>query len=368
MSYHVDAIVIGAGVIGLACARKLAKLGLETILLESQSSIGQGISSRNSEVIHAGIYYKQDSWKAKLCVQGKEALYQYCETRHIPHQRIGKWIVATHEAQVQALQTIASRAAENGCHDLTFIDKNDARKIEPQLRCELVLNSPSTGIIDSHALMQALYNDFERAGGALAVCSPVAKGEITEQSILLHLNDQDKTTISATHVINAAGLEAPNIAAQLINFPKEHIPPRCYAKGSYFTLAGKSPFQRLIYPVPEAGGLGVHLTLDMAGCARFGPDVEWIDEPNYVVDSAKISKFYEAIKNYWPGCDESRLTPGYAGVRPKLGLPQHFYDDFVIQGPEIHGVHGLMNLFGIESPGLTSCLSIADEVARQLVQ
>ena len=366
MSYHVDAVVVGAGVVGLACARRLAEEGLETILLESESSIGQGISSRHSEVIHAGLYYKPGSLKAKLCNLGRQAIYDYCETRQIPYQRIGKWVVATTLAQVDALEKIAARAVENGCTDVAFIDGALARKMEPLLRCEQVLHSPSTGILDSHTFMLSLLGDFERAGGVLAVCSPVFEGDVNGSTTRLTIADMERTTISATYVVNAAGLEAPAVACKLAGFPAVHIPQRCYAKGSYFSLSGKSPFQRLVYPVPETGGLGVHLTLDLDGRARFGPDVEWVDEPNYTVDAAKISQFSAAIKAYWPTCDETRLIPGYAGVRPKLGTRDNFADDFIIQCAETHGIKGLVNLFGIESPGMTGSLAIADEIAARL--
>lgn len=366
MSFQVDALVVGAGVVGLACARRLACAGLETIVVESERQFGQGISSRNSEVIHAGLYYATGSLKAKLCRAGRDLLYSYCESRAIPHRRVGKWVVASSEAQLDALEKIAFRAQANGCEEVSLIEGGYARKLEPQLRCVAALASPCTGIVDSHALMTALLGDFENAGGTLAVCSSVKSGAIEADSISLQICGQESTSIKATYVVNAAGLSAPVVAGSIAGFPQELVPSRCYAKGSYFTLSGRSPFQRLIYPVPEAGGLGVHLTLDLQGQARFGPDVEWIDVPEYSVDSGKIYKFYEAITSYWPECDFGKLQPGYSGVRPKLGTRVAFADDFVIQSSDVHGVPGLVNLFGIESPGLTSCLSIAEEVASRV--
>ncbi|MBK7674991.1 MAG: NAD(P)/FAD-dependent oxidoreductase [Candidatus Accumulibacter sp.] len=366
MSFSVDAVVIGAGVVGLACARRLTMAGLETVLLERERHFGQGISSRNSEVIHAGLYYRPGSLKAKLCRMGRERLYDYCKSRHVNHRRVGKWVVASSTGQLVALEQIASRAKANGCDEVSMIDGDYAASLEPELRCVAALSSPSTGIIDSHGLMTAFLGDFENAGGVLALCSSVESGEVGDNAIALNVHGDESSTISARFIINAAGLDAPMVAERIAGVPNHLIPRRCFAKGSYFTLSGKSPFQRLIYPVPESGGLGVHLTLDLQGQARFGPDVEWIETPDYTVDSGKTERFLQAIKTYWPRCDKSRLQPGYAGVRPKLGTPAKFADDFVIQSSENHGIGGLVNLFGIESPGLTSCLAIADEVISRM--
>lgn len=363
MTDRVDAVVIGAGVVGLACARRLAADGLETIVLEAGMHYGQGISSRNSEVIHAGLYYPTGSLKAALCRPGREALYEYCAARGVPHRQVGKWIVATNPSQLAALEGIGRRAVANGCHEVHFLDGVEARRIEPQLCAERVLVSPRTGIVDSHALMTSLLGDLEADGGALVLGAPVLGGDLQGDDILLHVGGAAPMDLAAGCVINSAGLEAPVVAAALAGFPESRVPSRCFAKGSYFTLAGPSPFSRLVYPVPEVGGLGAHLTLDLQGAARFGPDVQWVDEPEYAVDPGRVGYFHDAIRKYWPGCDVTRLTPGYAGVRPKLGTRDRFDDDFVIQGPATHGQRGLVNLFGIESPGLTACLAIAGHVA-----
>lgn len=366
MAYRVDAIVVGAGVVGLACARRLALAGLETIVLESAYAIGQGISSRNSEVIHAGLYYKPGSLKARLCRDGRERLYKYCGDRSIPHRCVGKLVVACSDDQLGGLESIAETARNNGCTDLQWLDAHTAKSWEPELNCMAALYSPSTGIIDSHGLMLSFLGDAEATGAVIAYGTPVLDGAVASDEIILRTGGAGTSEIRARYVVNAAGLETPAVASRLLGFPKEHIPDRCYAKGSYFLLSGRSPFSRLIYPVPERGGLGVHLTLDLMGQARFGPDVEWIGEPEYNVDGTKASRFMDAIRQYWPGCSLERLQPGYAGVRPKLGSPESFTDDFVIQCNATHGVKGLVNLLGIESPGLTSCMAIADEVASRL--
>jgi len=366
MTDKVDVVVIGAGVVGLACARHLALAGLETIVLESEMHYGQGISSRNSEVIHAGLYYPAGSLKASLCRTGRESLYAYCEQRGVPHRQLGKWIVATTQAQVATLDQIAERAVANGCSEVFFLDGTQAHQIEPQIRAERVLVSPRTGIIDSHALMTSLLGDMEGAGGVIALDAPVTSGELRADDILLHVGGDEPMSMAARYVVNAAGLNAPEVAKSLVGFPAALVPTRCFAKGSYFSLRGISPFSRLVYPVPEVGGLGAHLTLDLQGAARFGPDVEWVDRRDYSVDAERIGKFYEAIKQYWPACDVTRLSPGYAGIRPKLGTPDRFHDDFVIQGAAEHGQTGLVNLFGIESPGLTACMAIAELVAHRL--
>lgn len=364
--FNVDAVVIGAGVIGLACARRLAAAGLETLILERESQFGQGISSRNSEVIHAGLYYPPGSLKARLCRAGRDQLYAYCRSHSIPHRQTGKLVVASSEEQVAALTLIADRAKINGCSETSLIDGSTAREMEPELNCIMALHSPKTGIIDSHALMLSLLGDLQRAGGTMAVFTAIASGEINNRAILVRTQGEDACEIRASYVVNSAGLDAPRVAASFQNLDRASIPRPCYAKGTYFTLTGKSPFQKLIYPVPESGGLGVHLSLDMQGQARFGPDVEWVQRPEYTVDSRKAESFFRAIKTYWPGCELSRLQPGYAGIRPKIGTPTDFADDFIIQSEETHGVKGLINLYGMESPGLTACLAIADEVFNKL--
>jgi L-2-hydroxyglutarate oxidase LhgO len=361
----VDCVVIGAGVVGLAVARALALRGREVMVLEAADAIGTGTSSRNSEVIHAGIYYPQGSLKAQLCVEGKGLLYAYCAERGIGHRRCGKLIVATSEPQVAQLQGIRDKAAANGVNDLVLLTREQARAMEPQLECVAALHSPSTGIVDSHGLMLALQGDLENAGGLVVLNSPLARAECTPGAI--YLTAEDGTEVEATSVVNAAGLRAQQLAACFAGLPAQYVPPSHYAKGNYFTLPGRSPFRRLIYPVPEAAGLGVHLTVDMGGQAKFGPDVQWVDSPeDLVVDPSRGDVFYAEVRKYWPALADGALTPGYAGIRPKIQAPHEVARDFMIQGPRDHGVAGLVNLFGIESPGLTSSLAIGDYVSRML--
>ena len=365
MTDRVDCVVIGAGVVGLAVARALALAGREVLVLEAADAIGTGTSSRNSEVIHAGLYYPTGSLKARLCVQGRDLLYAYCADRGVPHRRCGKLLVATSEAQRASLASIKARAKANGVHDLQWLRRDEARALEPALECVEALHSPSTGIVDSHALMLALQGDLENAGGLLAFNSPLAHASCAQTAIELIANDG--TRLLARTVVNAAGLHAPGLAARFDGLDARHVPQAHYAKGSYFTLAGKAPFSRLIYPVPEAAGLGVHLTLDLGGQAKFGPDVQWVSGPDDLqVDAARGDVFYAEVRKYWPGLRDGALAPGYAGIRPKIHGPDAPAADFVIDGPAVHGVPGLVNLFGIESPGLTSALAIADHVAGLL--
>ncbi len=360
---QVDAVVIGAGVVGLAVARALALQGREVWLLESENAIGTGTSSRNSEVIHAGIYYPQGSLKARLCVDGKNQLYAYAAERGIGHSRCGKLIVATHAAQVPQLQAIIAKAAANGVPDLVLLTREEAQALEPQLHCVAAVLSPSTGIVDSHAFMLALQGDLENAGGLVALNSPVASANCGDDVITVVT--QDGTELQTSLLINAAGLHAQSLARLFTGLAAAHVPPSHYAKGNYFTLAGRSPFDRLIYPVPEAAGLGVHLTLDLGGQAKFGPDVEWVNSPDdLVVDAARGEAFYAEVRKYWPGLQDGALTAGYAGIRPKIQGPEEAARDFLIQGQSEHGVKGLINLFGIESPGLTSALALGAHVAK----
>jgi len=361
---RVDCVVIGAGVVGLACARALALIGREVIVLEEAGAIGTETSSRNSEVIHAGIYYAPGSAKAALCVQGKALLYRYCEERGVEHRRCGKLIVATTAAQVATLHKIIAQAAANGVHDLRLLTAEEAKAMEPALRCVAALHSPSTGIIDSHGLMHAYQGEAEEYGAVRVLQSPVTGGEIEAKGIVLDVGGAEPMRICARTVVNSAGLMAQRTAAALRGFPQDKVPPCYYAKGNYYSLTARSPFSRLIYPVPEAAGLGVHLTLDLAGQARFGPDVEWIAKIDYDVDLRRADGFYRAIRDYWPGLKDGQLAPGYAGIRPKLTGPGQAASDFLIQGPGVHGVAGLINLFGIESPGLTASLALANHVAR----
>jgi L-2-hydroxyglutarate oxidase LhgO len=362
---EIDCVVIGAGVVGLAVARALALQGREVMVLEALDAIGSGTSSRNSEVIHAGIYYPHGSLKASLCVQGKALLYDYCAARGIGHSRCGKLMVATSEAQVAQLQGIITKAAANGVHDLVLLTRDEARALEPQLECVAAVHSPSTGIVDSHALMLALQGDIENAGGLVVLNSPLAHAHCAQGAITLVANDG--TELRARSVVNAAGLQAQAQARRFAGLDAQYVPASHYAKGNYFTLSGRSPFARLIYPVPEAAGLGVHLTIDLGGQAKFGPDVQWVDSPDdLVVDPARGDAFYAEVRKYWPALQDGALIPGYAGIRPKIQAPQEAARDFLIQGPAVHGVAGLVNLFGIESPGLTSSLAIGDYVSRLL--
>jgi L-2-hydroxyglutarate oxidase LhgO len=360
---RVDALVIGAGVVGLAVGRALALRGLETIVLERESSIGTGTSSRNSEVIHAGIYYPTGSLKAQLCVRGKELLYAYCADKGIAHRRCGKLIVATSAEQGPVLEQLQATGRDNGVEGLRLLTGAQARALEPPLACEAALLSESTGIVDSHAYMLALLGDLESAGGALAYGAIVAGGRCSEGGLVLDVRGDTPMEIEAGLVVNCAGLQAQEIAQRLDGMPAGRIPPLHRAKGNYYSLSGRSPFSRLIYPVPEPGGLGVHLTLDLGGQARFGPDVEWVDALDYRVDPARAASFYASIRRYWPGLPDGALQPAYAGIRPKLSGPGEPAADFVIQTPAEHGVRGLVNLFGIESPGLTAALAIGEQVA-----
>jgi L-2-hydroxyglutarate oxidase LhgO len=362
---QIDCVVIGAGVVGLAAARALALQGRDVMVLEAADAIGTGTSSRNSEVIHAGIYYPQGSLKARLCVEGKELLYAYCAERGIGHSRCGKLIVATSDAQVAQLQGIIAKAAANGVYDLALLTREEARALEPQLVCVAAVNSPSTGIVDSHGLMLALQGDLENAGGLVVLNSPLARAECAQEAIILIA--EDGTELQAKTVVNAAGLHAQSLARRFAGLADNHVPPSHYAKGNYFTLSGRSPFSRLIYPVPEAAGLGVHLTIDLGGQAKFGPDVQWVSAPDdLVVDPARGEAFYAEVRKYWPALQDGALIPGYAGMRPKIQAPDEPARDFLIQSPDVHGVPGLVNLFGIESPGLTSSLAIGNYVGRLL--
>ncbi|MGQ2992588.1 NAD(P)/FAD-dependent oxidoreductase [Variovorax sp.] len=360
-----DCAVIGGGVVGLAVARALALAGREVMVLEAEGAIGTGTSSRNSEVIHAGIYYPQGSLKATLCVEGKQLLYAYAEARGVPHRRCGKLIVATSTEQVAELEAIRLKAAANGVDDLEQISAARAVALEPQLRCMAALVSPSTGIVDSHALMLSLLGDLENAGGMLALKSAVTRADLEEGGIVL--TAQDGTRLRCRSVVNAAGLGAPDLARHFGGLATETVPTAHFAKGNYFTLSGRAPFGRLVYPVPEPGGLGVHLTIDLGGQAKFGPDVQWVSSPDdLVVDPARGDAFYAEVRKYWPALPDGALIPGYAGMRPKISGPGDPAADFRIDGPRAHGVRGLVNLFGIESPGLTSSLAIGRYVVDLL--
>jgi L-2-hydroxyglutarate oxidase LhgO len=362
---RLDCIVVGAGVVGLALARELAAAGREVVLLEAEERFGTGTSSRNSEVLHAGMYYPAGSLKARLCVQGNPLLHDYCVRRGVPLNRCGKLIVATSAEQLEPLRALRARAAANGCGELPWLGRDQAAALEPGLRCVAALHSPATGILDSHALMQALLHDAEADGAALVCRSPVLGGAAGPAGPELELGGSESMRVGARQVFNCAGLGAAALATGFRGARAGSVPQVHLAKGNYFALAGRAPFSRLVYPVPEAAGLGVHLTLDLAGQARFGPDVEWVDGFDYTVDPARAQGFYAAIRRYWPELPDDALVPAYSGIRPKLQGPGDPVRDFLVQGEAEHGVPGLWNLLGIESPGLTACLALARHVAEQ---
>ncbi len=360
----VDCVIVGAGVVGLAVARALAQAGREVIVLEAAEAIGTETSSRNSEVIHAGIYYPAGSLMARFCVAGRRALYRYCAEHGVPFSNCGKLIVATSEVEDGMLASIKRRAEVNAVEGMRVLSGDEARAMEPNLACSSALLSPSTGIIDSHAYMLALQGDAENAGAAMVFLSPVEAARARPSGIEIDVGGADPVTLRCRLLVNSAGLHAPALAGRIVGMPRDRVPTAYFAKGNYFTLSGRSPFSRLIYPVPVPGGLGVHLTIDLGGQARFGPDVEWIEAIEYGVDPARSESFYAAVRRYWPGLRDDALQPGYSGIRPKIVPPGAAGQDFVVQGPQTHGVPGLINLFGIESPGLTASLALADHVVE----
>ncbi len=371
---RIDALVIGAGVVGLAVGRALARAGLETIVTEAAEGIGQGVSSRNSEVIHAGLYYAAGSLKARLCVRGKQMLYALCASHGVPHAACGKLVVATAPEQHAALARLAQRAQDNGV-EVQALSATQARALEPELACTAALWSPSTGIVDSHALMLALQGDLERAGGLVALQSAVRSARFTpgRPAVVQVSSAEGEFEIEAQRVVNAAGLHACALARSFDGLAPTQVPQAHFAKGSYFTLAGRPPFTHLIYPAPVDAWLGVHVTLDLAGQVKFGPDLEWLgaarpEDIDYTVDTARAAPFEAAIRRYWPGLPDGALQPGYSGVRPKIHGPDEPAPDFRIDGPARHGVEGLVNLFGIESPGLTAALAIGEHVAGLLAE
>jgi len=362
----VDCVIIGAGVIGLAVSRALANRGQEVVVIESANAIGTGTSSRNSEVIHAGLYYPTGSLKARLCVTGREMLYRYCEAKGIRHRRIGKLIVATTSDELPVLQKYLAQAMANGVDDLRWVEQAEMAELEPSVRGARALLSPSTGIIDSHEYLLALQGDLEAKGGQVVLNSHVTRIGRTGDGFAIFTGDSPDAAVRCRRLINAAGLHAQGVAATIEGLQRPTIPRQYLARGHYYTLSGKSPFNRLVYPVAETGGLGIHVTLDLAGTARFGPDVQWLQSIDYSFNGDTREKFAAAIRRYYPALDDSRLQPGYTGIRAKLSGPGETAADFMIQGVSEHRVPGLVNLYGIESPGLTAALAIAEEVAERV--
>jgi len=366
MTERLDCAVIGAGVVGLAIARELALLGRQVVLFEAERAPGMHTSSRNSEVLHAGIYYPTGSLKARLCVQGRRLLEDFCTQRKITWRRIGKIVVAASETEIPKLEQYMDQGRSNGLDDLGWLERDQVRALEPAVSCVRALASPSTGLVDSHGLMRALAADLRSAGGDIVVGSPVLGGEVALDGIDLDIGGGDPGRFRFRTVVNAAGFSAPSVARTLRGLEVKFIPTSYFARGHYFTVAGPSPFKRLIYPLPGPDGLGIHVALDLSGNLRFGPDVTWCESANYAFDESRADAFYRAIRRYYPGLADGALSPGFVGVRPKLAPAGSGFMDFVLQGHEVHGVPGLLNLFGIDSPGLTSSLALAEETARRL--
>jgi L-2-hydroxyglutarate oxidase LhgO len=366
MTERLDCAIIGGGVVGLAVARKLAQPGRQVVLFEAEKATGQHTSSRNSEVMHAGIYYPSGSLKARLCVRGRRLLESYCTERGIPWRRIGKLVVAVSGQEIPELEHHLAQAEANGVDDLVWLEPEEVRKLEPVVRCARALSSPSTGLVDSHALMRTLADDARRAGADIVLGTPVVGGELGDGFIDLDVGGGDPGRFRFATVVNSAGFSAPAVARSLRGLPAKTIPTAYFARGHYFTVSGASPFRRLVYPVPSKDGLGIHVALDLGGNLRFGPDVSFAETPSYAFDERRVEYFYRAIRTYFPGLADGALQPGFVGVRPKLAPEGAGFVDFVLQGPEAHGIPGLLNLYGIDSPGLTSAMAIAEEVAQRL--
>ena len=372
--YQTDCVVIGAGAVGLACAAELARRGREVLVLEAADSIGSGISSRNSEVIHAGMYYPTSTLKHRMCVEGRRKLYAYLAERGVAHRKFGKLIVATDADEETKIAAIHKLSQENGVENCRLIGASELKALEPHVSGVSAMLSPETGVVDSHGYMLALLGELEFHGGSLALNAPVLRGEtLAGGGFIVEIGGEAPARMRCTTLINSAGLNAQAIAQSIAGIPESTIPPLVLAKGSYFGCSARAPFAHLIYPAPVDGGLGVHLTLDLGGRAKFGPDVEWLDETDparvdYSVDPKRAESFYVAIRRYWPTLPDGALTPDYAGCRPKLSRRGEPAADFHIDGPEMHGLEGLVNLFGIESPGLTSSPAIAEEVANRIAQ
>ena len=363
---RVNCVIIGAGVVGLAVARAIASTGMSVVIIENEESFGTHTSSRNSEVIHAGIYYPKNSLKAQLCVRGKHLLYRYCHSRNIPHKQIGKLIVATNESEADIVKAYIQKGADNDVSDLIWLDKSEVAKLEPQLKSTGAVFSPSTGIIDSHSFMLTLLGDAENSGAMIAYRTPFIRAEVAGNGFTVTTGGGDSLEFQTDNLVNAAGLNACSVAQNIQGMPNDKIPTPFYAKAHYYSLSGKNPFNHLIYPVAQKASLGIHVTLDIGGQARFGPDLDWIDTIDYAFDNGRLRLFYEAIRRYWPNIREENLQPGYTGIRPKISGPNESAADFNIQTKADHGVPGLINLFGIESPGLTSSLAIAEIVHENM--
>jgi L-2-hydroxyglutarate oxidase LhgO len=364
---RVECIVVGAGVVGLAIARALAETGREVLVLERSEGIGTGVSSRSSEVVHAGLYYPPGSLKARACIEGKTKIYAYCARMGVPVRRIGKLVVATSETQVEALRKIEANAQACGMTDLRWVDHAEAKRLEPNVICHAGLFSETSGIIDSHALMVAFQGELESRGGVIAFHAAVENIRPDEAGFVVSVGGADRMELGCSILVNAAGLDAVRLAHAIAGYPAARIPRAFLAKGNYFSLTGvRNPFRHLVYPIPEPGGLGIHATIDMGGQVRFGPDVQWIGEPDYVADPARAPAFEAAIRAYWPGLPDGALNASYAGIRPKIAGPGEPNADFLVEGPGEHGIPGLVSLMGIESPGLTSSMSLADLVLEKL--
>lgn len=363
---EVECIVVGAGVIGLACAGAIARSGKEVLVLEAESAIGTQTSSRNSEVIHAGIYYQPGSLKAELCRRGKHQLYAFAKERGIPFRNTGKLVVAVSQAQVGKLEALKRNAAANNVTDLELLCQSQVSILEPAVKCEAALLSPSTGIVDSHAFMLALSGELEAHGGMIVLNTGVMACEVQDHGIVVTIGNEDETQLRARHLVNCAGLMAPTVARTMRGIDGRSIPRSRYAIGHYYRLSGHSPCQRLVYPLPEPGGLGIHLTVDLGGQARFGPDVRWIDKIDYSFDDSRFDEFVSAIRTYLPDLPSDQLSSDYTGIRPKIAAAGQPSADFCIDGEDVHGARGVVNLYGIESPGLTASLAIGDYVANMI--
>jgi L-2-hydroxyglutarate oxidase LhgO len=361
-----DCVVIGAGVLGLAVARLLAGTGQQVVVLEAEKTIGTQTSSRNSEVIHAGLYYPEGSLKARSCVAGKEKLYAYCEARNIPAQKIGKLIVATQEAQLPQLETLLRRGKANGVGDLSWLDRQEAARVEPEVECVAALYSPSTGIVDSAALMLSLQADAENSGALFAFCAHAARVERRDANFEVETAEAPGEPLLCRRMVNCAGHGAQDLARGIEGFPADLIPPRFFAKGNYCSVSGRAPFSHLVYPLPVPGGLGVHVTLDLAGRMRLGPDLHWVDRLDYRPTARVEEDFRASVAGFWPGILQREIATATCGVRPKISGPGEPAADFRIDGPSVHGVAGLVNCFGIESPGLTAALALAEVIANEL--